>query len=69
MDNHNFFFWLDVISNIAQLESYSILLEDFDNTDLMEYLKHQDTLLNKIIEQNEILISQNEKILKSKGEI
>lgn len=55
-DNYNFWFWLDVISNLAQLESYRILLEDFDNSDLMKYLKHQDTLMNEIINQNKQIL-------------
>lgn len=56
-NNYDPFFWLNVIANIAQLESYNILLHDFDNNDLMEYLKHQDKLLNKIINQNEEIIN------------
>jgi hypothetical protein len=43
---------LELISNILQIKSYEILVNDFNNTDLMEYLKHQDDLLNKIINQN-----------------
>ena len=61
MDDYNFWFWLEVISNIAQLESYQILLNDFNNTDLMKYLKHQDKLLNKIIDQNEEILKYLEK--------
>ena len=34
------------------LENFS----DFNNTDLMKYLAHQDELLNKIIEQNKEII-------------
>ena len=56
MYDYNFWFWLEVISNFAQLESYNILLKDFNNNDLMEYLKHQDDLLTKIINQNEEII-------------
>lgn len=56
MNNYDFFFWLDVCSNLAQLQSYDILLKDFNNNDLMEYLKHQDELLNKIIEQNKEIL-------------
>ena len=56
MNNYDFFFWLDVCSNLVQLQSYDILLKDFNNNDLMEYLKHQDELLNKIIEQNEEIL-------------
>lgn len=55
--NDDSFFWLNVISNIAQLESYNILLHDFNNNDLMEYLKHQDDLLGKIINQNKEILS------------
>lgn len=54
--NNDFFFWLGVMANFAQLESYNILLHDFNNHDLMEYLKHQDELLNKVISQNEQII-------------
>ena len=55
-NNYDFWFWLSVMANFAQLESYNILLNDFNNNDLMEYLKHQDELLEKIINQNEEII-------------
>lgn len=48
---------LEILSNLLQIKSYEILVNDFNNNDLMEYLKHQDTLLNKIIEQNEKIIN------------
>ena len=47
---------LEILSNLLQIKSYQILVEDFNNTDLMKYLEHQDKLLNKIIEQNEQII-------------
>ena len=47
---------LELIYNILQIKSYEILVNDFNNTDLMEYLKHQDDLLNKIINQNDQII-------------
>lgn len=47
---------LERISNILQILSFQILVEDFNNTDLMKYLAHQDELLNKIIEQNKEII-------------
>ena len=56
MEDKDFFFWLNVIANIAQLESYNILLNDFNNTDLMKYLKHQDNLFDQIIVQNKEII-------------
>ncbi len=48
---------LERISNILQILNYQILVTDFNNTDLMQYLKHQDDLLNKIIDQNNELIT------------
>lgn len=47
---------LEILSNILQIRSYEILVEDFNNTDLMKYLKHQDKLLDTIIEQNKEII-------------
>lgn len=54
----DFWFWLEVVSNIAQLDSYRILVEDFNNNDLMNYLKHQDELLDKVIKQNEEILER-----------
>ena len=48
---------LDRISNLLQILSFQILVEDFNNTDLMKYLAHQDDLLNKIIDQNNEIIT------------
>lgn len=56
-NNYDFWFWLAVMADFAQLQSYEILLNDFNNNDLMKYLQHQDDLLNKIIEQNEEILS------------
>jgi hypothetical protein len=53
---NNFESNLERISNILQILSFQILVEDFNNTDLMKYLAHQDELLNKIIEQNKEII-------------
>jgi len=47
---------LEILSNLLQIKSYEILVNDFNNTDLMKYLKHQDELLDKIIEQNDEII-------------
>ena len=44
---------LENFSNTLQILSFLILVQDFNNTDLMKYLAHQDDLLNKIIDQNE----------------
>lgn len=48
---------LEDFSNWLQIFSFLILIEDFNNTDLMKYLEHQDDLLNTIIKQNNELIS------------
>lgn len=48
---------LEILSNLLQIESYRILVNDFNNTDLMKYLEHQDMLLDKIIEQNNVIIN------------
>ena len=47
---------LENFSNWLQIFSFLILIEDFNNVDLMKYLAHQDDLLNKIIQQNEEII-------------
>lgn len=47
---------LENFSNWLQIFSFLILIEDFNNTDLMKYLAHQDDLLNKIINQNKEII-------------
>lgn len=57
MNNYDFWFWLNVMANFAQLESYNILLQDFDNNDLMQFLEHQDSLLQTIIQQNHEIIN------------
>lgn len=43
---------LENFSNWLQIFSFLILIQDFNNTDLMKYLEHQDNLLDKIIKQN-----------------
>lgn len=54
---NNFESNLERISNILQILSFQILVEDYNNTDLMKYLAHQDELLDKIIDQNNELIT------------
>ena len=48
---------LENFSNWLQIFSFLILIEDFNNTDVIKYLAHQDDLLNKIIDQNNELIT------------
>ena len=49
---NNFEHNLENVSNTLQILSFLILIKDFNNTDLMKYLEHQDNLLDKIIKQN-----------------
>lgn len=46
----------DNMTNLIQWLSFFILITDFNNTDLMKYLAHQDDLLNTIIQQNKEII-------------
>lgn len=48
---------LELLSNLLQIKSYEILVNDFNNTDLMKYLKHQDEMMDKIIEQNQEILN------------
>ena len=57
MENNSFYFWLSVVANMCQLESYEMLLKDAKNNELMQYLQHQDTdYLETIIDQNRQII-------------
>jgi hypothetical protein len=57
MEESGFYFWLSVVANMCQIESYEMLLKDADNNELMKYLRHQDNdYLKTIIKQNEEII-------------
>lgn len=56
---------LENFSNWLQIFSFLILVEDFNNTDLMKYLAHQDELLDKIIQQNDEIL----KLLKENKDV
>ena len=60
---NNFEHNLENLSNSLQILSFLILIKDFNNTDLMKYLEHQDRLLDKIIKENEQIIQQNQEII------
>lgn len=59
---------LENFSNWLQIFSFLILIEDFNNTDLMKYLAHQDDLLDKIIQQNEEILKNTNNDLKNMSE-
>jgi hypothetical protein len=57
MENNSFYYWLSVVANMCQLESYEMLIKDAKNNELMQYLQHQDTdYLETIIAQNKQII-------------
>lgn len=68
----SFWFWLSVMANWCQIESYQMNKQQLSNDDLMKHLLKQDKVLDeqtnvylkRIVEQNEIII----KLLKNKKE-
>lgn len=65
---NNYDYNLEKISNILQILSFYILINDFNNNDLMQYLRHQDQLLDEIIKQNKEIKKSIEQILKNMSE-
>ena len=65
MSEEGFWFWLGVVANVCQLESYEMLIKETKNSELMNYLRHQDNdYLKTIVSQNEEII----KLLKEKND-
>lgn len=62
-------FNLNNVANMAQFIDLIFLMKDASNNDLMKELNRQNAeFLTKIIEQNEIIIKQNEKLLNILGD-
>ena len=59
---------LENFSNWLQIFSFLILVQDFNNTDLMKYLAHQDNLLDEIIQQNKEILKNINNDLKNMSE-
>ena len=68
----SFWWWLSVVANYCQIESYEMNKKQLSNDDLMKHLLDQDKVLDyqnkilqeqtndylkKIVEQNEIIIN------------
>jgi hypothetical protein len=68
----SFWFWLNVVANYAQIESYEMNQKQLSNQDLMQHLQEQDRVLenqNKVLdEQTNIylkkIVEQNEEIIR-----
>ena len=57
MNDNTFWFWLSVIANVCQIESYQMNIKQVDNDILLKYMEHQDQdYLKTIIAQNEEII-------------
>lgn len=59
-NNYDFWFWLNVTANFAQLESYEMNKKQISNDQIMKKLENQDIVLNEQTEK--YLKSINEKL-------
>ena len=66
----NFFWWLAVMANWCQLESYQMNKQQISNDELLKHLQKQDEILDQ---QNKVLDEQTnlylQEILKNQKEI
>lgn len=63
-DYGSFWWWLAVVANYCQIESYEMNRKQISNDELLKYLEHQDNdFLVTIINQNKEIIEQNNKII------
>jgi len=61
----NFYFWLNTMANLLQVENYNLNLKDKTNTEINVHLQKQDQILSENISQKlDKIIEQNEKIIK-----
>jgi predicted hydrolase (HD superfamily) len=56
----SFWFWLNVVANYAQIESYELNKQQISNDQIMRHLQEQDDVLEK---QDRILDEQTNKYL------
>lgn len=60
----SFWWWLAMVANYCQIESYQMNQQQISNDELLKYLEHQDQdFLISLIKQNVEIIKQNEKII------
>ena len=63
-NNYDFFFLLNVIANLLQIENYELLLKDANNNDIIKHLNQQDKILNEQTNDYlKIIVEQNKEIL------
>lgn len=60
----NFYFWLNTMANLLQVENYNINLKDKTNTEINNHLQKQDQILSENISKKlDIIIEQNKEII------
>lgn len=64
MNDYNFYFWLNTMANLLQIENYNLNLKDATNTEINKHLQLQDKILSEEIGKKlDIIIEQNNKII------
>lgn len=64
MNDYNFYFWLNTMANLLQIENYNLNLKDATNTEINQHLQMQDKILSEEIGKKlDIIIEQNKKII------
>ena len=62
---NDFYFWLNTLANLLQIENYNLNLKDATNTEINQHLQQQDKILSENISQKlDKIIEQNEEIIK-----
>ena len=60
----NFYFWLNTLANLLQIENYNLNLKDATNTEINNHLQQQDKILSESIDKKlDKIIAQNEQII------
>ena len=61
---NDFYFWLNTMANLLQVENYNLNLKDKTNTEINNHLQKQDQILSENISKKlGIIIEQNKEII------
>ena len=61
---NDFYFWLNTMANLLQVENYNLNLKDATNTQINQHLQMQDKILSEEIGKKlDTIIEQNKKII------
>jgi len=62
---NEFYFLLNTLANLLQIENYNLNLKDATNTEINKHLEAQDRLLtDEILQKLNLIVEQNEEIIK-----